>query len=45
MPGLDAFIGKTLRRRVDGRSRCIRIDGVRTAFLWDGRPVNWTAYA
>lgn len=45
MPALDAFTGPVLRRRVNGASRSIRIDDVRTGFLWDGRPQNWTAYA
>ncbi|MDX7951257.1 hypothetical protein P7D22_08710 [Lichenihabitans sp. Uapishka_5] len=45
MPALDAFTGSTLRRRVNGASRSIRIDDVRTAFVWDGRPKAWTAYA
>lgn len=45
VPKLDAFTGKPMRRRVNGRSKSVRIDNVRTAFLWDGRPLNWTGYA
>lgn len=45
VPHLDAFTGKPMRRRVNGRSKSVRIDNVRTAFLWDGRPINWTGYA
>lgn len=45
VPKLDGFIGEVLRRRVNGRSKSVRIDNVRTAFLWDGRPINWTDYA
>ncbi len=45
VPKLDAFTGAPMRRRVNGRSKSVRIDKVRTAFLWDGRPVNWTGYA
>ncbi|RMC62509.1 hypothetical protein [Sinorhizobium meliloti] len=45
VPKLDAFTSEPMRRRVNGRSKSVRIDKVRTAFLWDGRPVNWTGYA
>lgn len=45
MPALDAFTGPVLRRRVDGAIRSICIGNVRTAFVWDGRPRSWTAYA
>lgn len=45
VPKLDGFTGEALRRRVNGRSKSVRIDNVRTAFLWDGRPLNWTGYA
>lgn len=45
VPSPDAFTGEPMRRRVNGRSKSVRIDNVRTAFLWDGRPVNWTGYA
>lgn len=45
IPQPDGFTGEPLRRRVNGRSKSIRIDKVRTAFVWDGRPVNWTGYA
>ena len=45
VPKLDGFTGEALRRRVNGRSKSVRIDNVRTAFLWDGRPINWTGYA
>ena len=45
LPSLDAVIGKPLRRRANAHSKSIRIDNVRTAFLWDGQPKNWTAYA
>lgn len=45
LPALDAFTGPVVRRRVNGASRSIRIDDVRTGFVWDGRPKNWTAYA
>lgn len=45
LPKLDSFTGEVLRRRVNGRSKSVRIDNVRTAFLWDGRPINWTGYA
>jgi len=42
LPAPDGFIGETIRRIVnDGR---VKIDAVRSARLWDGRPVNWTAY-
>lgn len=45
VPQLDGFTGEAMRRRVNGRSKSVRIDNVRTAFLWDGRPLNWTGYA
>ena len=45
LPKLDGFTDEPLRRRVNGRSKTVRIDKVRTAFLWDGRPLNWTGYA
>ncbi|RVG23693.1 hypothetical protein CN233_28930 [Sinorhizobium meliloti] len=45
LPKPDGFTGEPLRRRVNGRSKTVRIDKVRTAFLWDGRPINWTGYA
>ena len=45
LPRLDGFTGEPMRRRVNGRSKSVRIDKVRTAFLWDGRPLNWTGYA
>lgn len=45
VPALDQFTGPALRRRVNGASRAVRIDDVRTASLWDGRPKAWTAYA
>ena len=45
MPALDAFKGEPLRRRVDGQRRSVRIDDCRTAYVWDGRPKSWTAYA
>ena len=45
VPKMDAFTGDPMRRRVNGRSKSVRIDNVRTAFLWDGRPLNWTGYA
>ncbi|WP_245572963.1 hypothetical protein [Lichenihabitans psoromatis] len=45
MPALDAYKGEPLRRRVGGQRRTVRIDDVRTAHVWDGRPKSWTAYA
>lgn len=45
VPALDAFTGAPLRRRVHGQWRSVRIDDVRTARVWDGRPQSWTAYA
>lgn len=33
LPKLDGFTGEPLRRRVNGRSKSVRIDRVRTAFL------------
>jgi hypothetical protein len=45
VPKLDAFAGEPMRRRANGRSKSVRIYNVRTAFLWDGRPLNWTGYA
>ena len=44
MPAIDSFTGEAELHRVsDGAS--VRIDDVRHAFLWEGRPANWTAYA
>ena len=42
VPRADAFTGDPIRRRVNGDR--VRIDDVRSASIWDGRPVNWTAY-
>lgn len=45
VPAPDAFKGETIRRRVHGQRRTVRIDECRTARVWDGRPASWTAYA
>lgn len=45
VPGIDAFTGEPMRRRVNGKRRSININKFRTAHLWDGRPQSWTAYA
>ncbi len=45
VPAIDRFTGEPMRRRVNGCHRSVRIDDVRTAHLWDGRPQSWTAYA
>lgn len=43
VPRADAFTGEPLRRKVtDGDT--VRINSVIWARLWDGHPVNWTAY-
>ena len=42
VPKADAFVGEPFRRRVRGDR--VRIDDVRHASLWDGRPVAWTSY-
>lgn len=44
VPALDEFIGEPMRRRVSYGDR-VKIDSVRNAGLWQGRPDSWTAYA
>lgn len=42
VPKADAFVGEPFRRRVRGDR--VKIDDVRSASLWNGRPVAWTSY-
>ena len=42
VPMAGEFVGEPLLRRV---GECgVRIDGSRTASLWEGRPVYWSSY-
>lgn len=43
IPNVDAVSGETLRRRADARGY-VKIDDVRRAHLWEGRPVYWSSY-
>lgn len=42
VPRADAFTGEPMRRRAKGD--WVRIDDVRLATLWDGRPKSWSSY-
>lgn len=42
-PMADEFCGEPMMRRV-GEWGGVRIDNVRTASLWEGRPVYWSSY-
>ncbi|MGL4968351.1 MAG: hypothetical protein ACRC67_44470 [Inquilinus sp.] len=44
MPRLDDFQGEPFVRRVDGATQTVRISSYRSARVWDGRPLDWTAY-
>lgn len=43
VPDIDKFKGEPMRRRVT-HGTSLKIDNVRYASLWDGRPMSWTAY-
>lgn len=40
----DEFKGEPFTRRVDGASQSVRISSYRSARLWDGKALAWTAY-
>jgi len=40
----DEFKGEPFIRRVDGASQSVRINSYRSATLWDGKALAWTAY-
>lgn len=42
VPQIDAFTGEPIRRRAKGDG--VKIDDVRWASLWDGRPKSWSSY-
>ena len=37
-PAIDNFTGSVMRKRWDAKYKCVTIDQVQTAYLWDGRP-------
>ena len=41
--GIDQFIGEPIRRKAS-RGGSIKIDDVRRAYLWEGRPVAYSSY-
>jgi hypothetical protein len=43
-PRADAFIGEAFTKRVD-ENNAVRLTSYSSAYLWDGRPRRWTAYA
>lgn len=47
VPKLGDYIGDPIRRRVNMASSrpSVRIDDVRTAWVWSGRAVSWSSYA
>lgn len=40
----DEFKGEAFTRRVHGASQSVRINSYRSATLWDGKAMAWTAY-
>lgn len=44
VPYMDHFVGEPMRRKVNGASKSIRVNSSEHCRLWDGKPLNWTAY-